>query len=212
MKQKHSSHPSSSWSSLESSLKASINIKKLQISEVLPIQASKALKNFHYKYLKINIHLNHSYKSQRLLKSSFKASINFKDFDPSKFHWIQALKPQRTFTTNLRRSRAFKELTNFCTYMCVCVCVFFLMYFWWTNISAEFCSCCYIVLVEFICDFRVMLFFICFVFSWYSITFEVKDLIDYGHGLFLYTFVSRSYYVTTFVFFLSHLYFQIILC
>jgi len=44
-----------------------------------------------------------------LLESRFKASRNFKDFDPSKLHQIQAQKPQKTFTTNLRRSRKFKK-------------------------------------------------------------------------------------------------------
>ena len=47
-----------------------------------------------------------------LLESSFKAFINFKDFDPSKLHRIQALKHRRTSTTNLRRSRKFKEPTK----------------------------------------------------------------------------------------------------
>ena len=46
-----------------------------------------------------------------LLESSFKAFINFKDFDPSKLHRIQALKHRRTSTTNLRRSRTFEEHT-----------------------------------------------------------------------------------------------------
>ena len=44
-----------------------------------------------------------------LLELSFKASRNFKDFDPSKLHWIQALKPQRTSITNFQRSRKFKK-------------------------------------------------------------------------------------------------------
>ena len=39
-------------SSLESSLKASRNLNKSQISEILRIQASKAPKNFHHKPLK----------------------------------------------------------------------------------------------------------------------------------------------------------------
>ena len=47
-----------------------------------------------------------------LLESSFKTARNFRDFDPSKFHWIQALEPRRTSTTNLRRSIKFKESTK----------------------------------------------------------------------------------------------------
>ena len=47
-----------------------------------------------------------------LLESSFKASRNFKDFDPSKLHWIQALKPQRTSITNFQRTRKFKKPTK----------------------------------------------------------------------------------------------------
>jgi len=47
-----------------------------------------------------------------LLESSFKTSKNFKDFDSSKLHWIQALKPQRTSITNFRRSKKFKEPTK----------------------------------------------------------------------------------------------------
>ena len=46
------------------------------------------------------------------LELSFKASRNFKDFDPLKLYWIQALKPWKTFTTNLRRSRTFEESTK----------------------------------------------------------------------------------------------------
>lgn len=44
-----------------------------------------------------------------LLESSFKASKNFKVFDPLKLHRIQALKSWRIFTTNFWRSRIFKE-------------------------------------------------------------------------------------------------------
>ena len=44
-----------------------------------------------------------------LLESSFKISRNFKDFNPSKLHWIQALRPRGTSTTNLWISIKFEE-------------------------------------------------------------------------------------------------------
>ena len=44
-----------------------------------------------------------------LLESSCKAFRNFKNSKQSKFHRIQALKPRRTYTTNLIKSRKFEE-------------------------------------------------------------------------------------------------------
>ena len=70
-KRNHSSHSSRSQSSLESSSKASINTKRLQISESLQIQASKIQNNFHYKFSKT-----------RNIRRTFKASRNFKDLYP----------------------------------------------------------------------------------------------------------------------------------
>ena len=70
-KRNHSSHFSRSQSSLESSSKASINTKRLQISESLQIQASKIQNNFHYKFSKT-----------RNIRRTFKASRNFKDLYP----------------------------------------------------------------------------------------------------------------------------------
>ena len=47
-----------------------------------------------------------------LLELSFKASKNFKTYDPLKVHQIQALKLRKTSTTNLRRLRKFEEPTK----------------------------------------------------------------------------------------------------
>lgn len=47
-----------------------------------------------------------------LLKLRSKASKNFKNSNMSKLYQIQAPIPQRTFTTNLQRSRIFKEPTK----------------------------------------------------------------------------------------------------
>ena len=92
-KQIHLIHPSRSQSSLESSSKASINTKRQQVNEALLIQASKALKNFHYKSSKTK-NIQRTFiqiilpSLKVLMESSFKASRNFKDFDPSKLHQI----------------------------------------------------------------------------------------------------------------------------
>ena len=122
-KQIHSSHPSRSKSSLESNSKASINTKKLQISETLWIQASKAPRNFHHKSLKTkNIQITFiqiTLSSLKvLMESSFKTSKNFKDFDPTKFQRIRALKPWKTSTTNFRRSRPSIKASK--TLSCCC--------------------------------------------------------------------------------------------
>ena len=64
-KQIQPSHLSRSQSSLELSSKVSINTKRLQISEALRMQASKALKTIYYKSsMTKNIHPNHSSKYQ----------------------------------------------------------------------------------------------------------------------------------------------------
>ena len=122
-KQIHSSHPSRSKSSLKSNSKASINTKKLQISEALWIQASKAPRNLHYKSSKTkNIQITFIQiilpSLKVLLESSFKTSKNFKDFDPMKFQRIRALKPWKTSNTNLWRSRPSIEASK--TLSCCC--------------------------------------------------------------------------------------------
>ena len=71
-KRNHLNHLSRSQRSLESSSKASKNFNKSQISEPLQIQASKVLKNFHHKPLKMkNKQRTHEeHEEQRILISS----------------------------------------------------------------------------------------------------------------------------------------------
>ena len=113
-KQNHPNYLPRSQSSLESSSKASRNLKQPQISEALRIQASKAPKNFHHKSsntknirsriiqiicLDLKIHWNQAQKPPKI-------SNNHKSV---KLHGFKPLKPQRTSTTNLRKRRTHEE-------------------------------------------------------------------------------------------------------